>query len=189
MQWVVEEKGGNEGDYSEKIKTEGVSKCMQIQITSGNEGCFEETREARWKLIGSRTVWVTVVMQPLISWFCFDLTSILTEWKVMRENYQHLPQRWAPNSCIKRWRELGRQGTKSVTELWCLLAFHHEMGMINKFFQYILAETKASWSPRRNPAWEQWAQSRASIRQSSTNPLVIESDQYTCSFSCLFVFK
>lgn len=60
--------------------------------------------------------------------------------------------------------------------------------MINMFFQFILAETNASWSPRREPAWEQWAQSRASIRESSSKPLNGEGKWSVHLWFFMFVF-
>lgn len=96
-------RGASEGDYLVKIKSEGVGKWIYADTdTSGGWVVFGrdggDRGGARLELIGSRVASETLVMQTLISWFCFDLAfhfdpTRLWWGKIAKRLLQRLAQR------------------------------------------------------------------------------------------------
>lgn len=123
---------GSEGDYSEKIKSEGVGKWIYADTDTGGNKCgLEETGKAGKqgeKLIGSRLVSETHLMRTLISWFCFDLASIFDPTRTWwGENCKRLLQRLAQLHEQYKKKEVGKIRETGMAMRKCFIAFQTEI--------------------------------------------------------------
>lgn len=113
MQWVVEEKGENRGDYSDKIKSEQVSKRIYANTEYQWEWVlFEETRrqegkvKADWIKDGVGDSFDAATNQLILFWseLEFDPTKVMG-----KKICHHLPRRLTWNCSNNKWTE-GRWG-------------------------------------------------------------------------------